>query len=44
MDESDIENIDKLVEAYDKSGGFKFSWQRIKAFIKDKESPVEYII
>ena len=48
MDQSDIENIDKLVEMYDKSGGFKFSWNRIKAALAAeevhgfKESPIDH--
>lgn len=35
-DKSDLYNIDKLVEMYDKSGGFKFSWKRIRATLVEE--------
>jgi len=38
IDQSDIDNITQLVEAYDGSGGFKFSWRRICAYIKDVQN------
>jgi hypothetical protein len=33
LDQIDMDNISQLVEAYDRSGGFKYSWKKICAYI-----------